>query len=53
MVSDINKGTWTQVFANRVLRRIFGLKIDERWEVGEICITGRFIACIFHQVKLY
>jgi hypothetical protein len=29
LVSDIKGGTQTEVFKNRVLRRIFGLKRDE------------------------
>jgi hypothetical protein len=29
LVSDIKGGTWTRVFENRVLRRIFGPKRDE------------------------
>jgi hypothetical protein len=29
LVSDIKRGTWTRLFENRVLRRIFGPKRDE------------------------
>jgi hypothetical protein len=39
-----------RVFENRVLRRIFGLKRDERYEAGERCIIRSFITSTLHQV---
>jgi hypothetical protein len=39
-----------RVFENRVLRRIFGPKRDERQEVGENCIMRNFRTCTLLQV---
>jgi hypothetical protein len=39
-----------RVFKNRVLRRIFERKRDERWEVGENCIMRSFITFTLLQI---
>jgi hypothetical protein len=38
-----------RVFANRVLRKIFGPKMDE--VTGENCITKSFVICTLRQVS--
>jgi hypothetical protein len=39
------------MFENRVLRRIFEPKSDERREGGKNCITMSFMICTLRQVK--
>jgi hypothetical protein len=39
------------VCENRVLRRIFGLKRQER-EAGEDCIMGSTVTCTLHQIVI-
>jgi hypothetical protein len=41
-----------RVFENRILRRIFGPKRDEKRETGESCTMGSFIICTHHRVLL-
>jgi hypothetical protein len=39
----------SKLLENRLLRRTFGPKLEERQEAGEDCIMRSFIICTIHQ----